>query len=114
MKNTHLIKPNISFRREEYERWVKTASQEEREAYWNSLPDFDFEQLVEDNQEEEEAETSRSGLAASRQLSVELKRAAYKTAALGRSEVGRGWMMGNQRCRAVRSGGEVVAITETE
>jgi hypothetical protein len=113
MKKTHLIKPNMSFTREEYKRWVKSASQEEREAYWNALPDPDFYRLV-DDLKEEEAETSGIGLAASRQLNFELKRAADNAAASGRSDVGRGWVMGNQRCCAVPSGAEVAPITETK
>ena len=114
MKKTHLIEPNMSFTREEYKRWVKSASQEEREAYWNALPDLDFERLVEEDLKEEEAETSGIGLAASRRLNFELKRAAYKAAASAPSDVGRGWVMGNQRRRAVTSGAEVAPITETK
>jgi hypothetical protein len=114
MNKTHLIKPTMSFTREEYKLWVKSASQEKREAYRNALPDLDFERLVEDDLKEEEAETSGIGRAASRQLNFESKRAAHKAAASGRSDAGRGCVMGNQRCRGVPSGGEVEPITETK
>lgn len=41
---------------EEYKRWAASASQEEREAYWNALSDEEWECLVADlDQDDEEA-----------------------------------------------------------
>jgi hypothetical protein len=39
---------------QEYKRWAEGASQQERKAYWNSLPDLDFERLSADLDEEDE------------------------------------------------------------
>ena len=38
----------------EYKRWAASASQQERETYWNSLSDLDFARLAEDLDKEEE------------------------------------------------------------
>jgi hypothetical protein len=38
----------------EYKRWAASASQQERETYWNSLSDLDFARLAEDLDQEEE------------------------------------------------------------
>jgi hypothetical protein len=38
----------------EYKQWALSASQQERETYWESLPDLDFERLTEDLAQEEE------------------------------------------------------------
>jgi hypothetical protein len=39
---------------EEYKRWAESASQEEREAYWNPLSDEESECLVADLEDQEE------------------------------------------------------------
>jgi hypothetical protein len=38
----------------EYKQWALSASQQERETYWESLPDPDFERLTEDLAQEED------------------------------------------------------------
>jgi hypothetical protein len=40
--------------REEYERWLENASEEERRTYWEALTDLDFYRLYDDDQEEED------------------------------------------------------------